>query len=124
MHIEIKHSEQLSKRFKKDKDFKYTLFPVYKTFVRLEEGIMQADKLRDDESLFSTAESDDVDDKIQKYESEKKHKTQAMINLQYQNKIKTLKDLRKYKWYRKKLEIVPIEIKRVLNPMLSIRFLS
>ena len=56
---------------------------VYKTFVKLEEGIMEAEKLRDDESLFSTAASDDIDDKIKKYESEKNHKTQAMINYQY-----------------------------------------
>lgn len=124
MFIEINHSQQLSKRFKKDVEFKCVLFPVYKSFIQLEDGIMQVEKLRDNESLFSVEEKDDIDDKIKKYETEKKHKTQAMINYQYMNKIKTLKDLRKCKWHRRLLEIVPIKIKKELNPIPSFRFLS
>ena len=56
--IKIVHSLKLSKRYKKDADFKELLNTQKFIFTELENGVFQSNRIADNESLFSAASKD------------------------------------------------------------------
>ena len=65
MEVELKHSKYLSKRLKKNFDFKCVLFPEYKTYIKIENGLHQAKYLKDSESIFSDCPSHNSDEEME-----------------------------------------------------------
>ena len=65
MEVEIKHSKFLSKRLKKDFEFKCVLFPEYKAYIEIEDGLHQSKYLKDNESIFSENPKHNSDEEME-----------------------------------------------------------
>ena len=126
MKSELKHSKKLSKRFKKDFDFKSILFPELKVLVKLENGIMQVKHLKKEESIFSEGINIDTDEEIEK--CLKTGYTQKLETICKQYKLTqsllSQKRVQKSKWYNKTLFITPILNGRNPNPITKFRYLE
>lgn len=63
---ELKHSKCLSKRYKRDFNFKSTLFPKLKEYFEIDKGVWQAKYIKDYESILSEIEYSDTDNEYDK----------------------------------------------------------
>ena len=126
MTSEIKHSKLLSKRIKKDFDFKSTLFPELKTCIELEQGIKQIKYQKEQESLFSKPMQFDTDEEIENFKQNFENREVTLATMKYQltQKKLTKKRLSLSKWHNKILKLKPLCLKRYPNPINKIRYLE
>lgn len=127
MYSELKYNYKLSKRLEKDFEFRCKLFPVYKIYIYIEDGIKQAKKLKSNESIFSSNDNSDTDEEIENILSRENHEESERV-LIYSNKLiqalLALKRILNSKLNGKKLFLTPFFPSNSIKVIKSIRFLD
>ena len=132
MNVELKHSKSLSKKIRKNFDFKCVLFPEYKSVIKIDEGLYQSKYLKDTESIFSECPSQNSDEEMEKIANHAIKDGYADIANGILSFIKRKnirqdflisKKLKRSKLHGRKLIIAPLTtIKKTINPVKNIRF--
>ena len=122
--IQLTHSKKLSKRLKKDQDFRSLLFPQLRKVQKLEEGILAIQYNKSEHTLFSELNQVDTEEALCKFaEGKITERTKAVISkFRLTQSLLEKKRLKKLKWYAKILTLKPISNKSNPKLLQDIRF--
>ena len=103
--IQLTHSKKLSKRLKKDQEFRSLLFPKPNKVYKLEEGILEIQYNDSEHSLFSEVNKVDTDEELSKFDAEVLNKRENAIIRQFRQTQSLLekKRLKRLKWFNKNI---------------------